>query len=549
MTQLFEFQNLMPHGYCLSWGSTLLWLHVVSDALITLSYFSIPLMLVYFLRQRKDFPFPWLIALFASFIVACGTTHLLSAVTVWIPLYWLEGYLKALTALVSIATAIVLLKMIPQALKLTTPAQLEAEIERRKISDQEHQSLLTRLEKITNCLPGVVFQFQYFADRPSRFLYCSEGVEKVYKLTAEEVLKDATKFFNRLHPEDRDFVMNSIVESAQTLVVHRYPFRIQFEDGEVRWLMVNATPEHGDDSSTIWHGFIHDITEQKQAEETVEKTCAINRDLEKLVQERTLKLQEINDTLAERIEKEVKSNRDKDGMLVQQSRLAAMGEMMNNIAHQWRQPLNALNLVLANIEDAYNYDQLTAAYLQQQIAKGDQLVQTMSSTIDDFRDFFKSDGTQETFDIRTAIQDVLVIIEASFRNNDIEVEVNTPDSVNVYAFKGQYRQVLLNILGNAKDVLTERKISNGKVVISLEQEDDFAVVRIRDNAGGIKDDVIQKVFDPYFTTRPQGNGIGLYMSKMIIENNMHGELSVKNTDVGAEFVVKVRISGGFISLN
>ena len=275
----------------------------------------------------------------------------------------------------------------------------------------------------------------------------------------------------------------------------------------------------------------------------------LNESLEERIEDRTAKLQEMNDefrvlneTLAESIEKEVKNSREKDGMLLQQSRLAAMGEMVGNIAHQWRQPINALNLVLINIEDAYRHNALTGDYLQQQIEKGERLVKTMSSTIDDFRNFFKSDGSQETFDIEQSIKEVLNIIEASFKNNGISVEIVVPQPVNTRGFPGQYRQVLLNIFSNAKDALLERRIANAKIVITLAQENEFAVVRVRDNAGGIKADVIEKVFDPYFTTRPQGNGIGLYMSKMIIENNMRGKLTVENTRDGAEFCIQTEIS-------
>jgi C4-dicarboxylate-specific signal transduction histidine kinase len=275
----------------------------------------------------------------------------------------------------------------------------------------------------------------------------------------------------------------------------------------------------------------------------------LNASLENRVQERTAKLQEMNDeflvlneTLAQTIEEEVKSSREKDVLLLQQSRLAVMGEMMGNIAHQWRQPINALNLVLINIEDAYRFNDLTEEYLHQQVEKGDRLVKAMSNTIDDFRNFFKSDGNQEMFDIEKAIHDTLSILEASFKNNDIKVEIVAPKKVSLLGIEGQYKQVLLNIFSNAKDALIERGISNAKIVIELTEENGLASVRIRDNAGGIKDDVIEKVFDPYFTTRPQGNGIGLYMSKMIIENNMHGKLSVKNVGGGAEFCIKTNMN-------
>jgi diguanylate cyclase (GGDEF)-like protein/PAS domain S-box-containing protein len=126
MQTLIDIKNLIPHGYCLSWSPVLLWMHVVSDVIITLSYYFIPLSLLYFIRKREDLPYPWLITMFALFIVACGTTHLLSVVTIWIPLYWLDGYLKVFTALISIATAFATVLVIPLALKLPSPEQLQA---------------------------------------------------------------------------------------------------------------------------------------------------------------------------------------------------------------------------------------------------------------------------------------------------------------------------------------------------------------------------------------------------------------------------------------
>ncbi|MGZ8952896.1 MAG: hypothetical protein ACXW01_14760, partial [Methylobacter sp.] len=132
LIDLFGLKDLIPHGYCLSWSPVLLWLNVVSDLLITLSYYSIPLMLVYFIRRRKDLPYAGLAVMFACFIVACGTTHLLSAVTIWIPLYWLDGLLKGFTAIISVATAVLMLRVIPGALSVPSAAQLQAEIQQRK---------------------------------------------------------------------------------------------------------------------------------------------------------------------------------------------------------------------------------------------------------------------------------------------------------------------------------------------------------------------------------------------------------------------------------
>lgn len=135
LIDLFGVKDLIPHGYCLSWSPVLLWLHVVSDVLITLAYYSIPLMLVHFIRQRKDLPYPGLGALFAGFIIACGTTHLLSVITIWIPLYWLDGLLKALAAIISVITAMLMIRVIPHALSAPSSTQLQAEIHQRRMAE------------------------------------------------------------------------------------------------------------------------------------------------------------------------------------------------------------------------------------------------------------------------------------------------------------------------------------------------------------------------------------------------------------------------------
>lgn len=246
----------------------------------------------------------------------------------------------------------------------------------------------------------------------------------------------------------------------------------------------------------------------------------------------------LNETLEKRIANEVKNNRDKDLLLIQQSRLAAMGEMIGNIAHQWRQPINALNLVLVNIADAWQCNELTEEFLNKQIKKGERLVAAMSDTIDDFRNFFKPESSLEVFEISNSVQDVINIVEASCRNHNISIEVIDGSVLKILGFPGQYRQALLNIIGNAKDALVERHCVNGKISIQICSSDGKAMVIISDNAGGIDADIIEKIFDPYFTTRMQGNGIGLYMTKMIIENNMHGVVTVVNSSEGAVFIIE-----------
>ena len=266
LIDLLGIKDLIPHGYCLSWSPVLLWLHVSSDILIMLAYYSIPFTIVYFIRQRKDMQYSWLGILFAGFIIACGTTHLLSAITIWIPLYWLDGLLKAFTAIISLVTAALMLWIAPQALSLPTTKQLQAEIEQRKIAQLAQQEAFDSIQKIASRVPGMVYQYRLHPDGSSCFPFASEGIRDIYRTSPEEVSKDASKVFTFLHPDDLSGVSASIQKSAQDLAPWCHEYRVKFDDGTIRWLFGNALPERETDGATLWHGFITDITERKLME-------------------------------------------------------------------------------------------------------------------------------------------------------------------------------------------------------------------------------------------------------------------------------------------
>ncbi len=250
----------------------------------------------------------------------------------------------------------------------------------------------------------------------------------------------------------------------------------------------------------------------------------------------------LNETLEHRVAEEVGKNREKDAVLIQQSRLAAMGEMIGNIAHQWRQPLNALGLVLGNIKDAYEFKELTDEYLDQAVSNGERLIQKMSTTINDFRNFFQPDKIARPFSALDQVKEALSLVDAGFANSNISISIDAPEDLTLVGFPNEYSQVLLNVLSNAKDAIagSERKL--GSVGVRLERVGDLAYVRIRDNGGGIGAEVLDKIFEPYFSTKKMGTGIGLYMSKMIIERNMGGSISAKNVDGGAEISIQVPLA-------
>ncbi len=297
---------------------------------------------------------------------------------------------------------------------------------------------------------------------------------------------------------------------------------------------VRATAHGANEFGTLAAGFNTMLTVIREREAAL---AAYQAGLEETVRQRTTELKALNETLEQRVQEELAKNRDKDHLLIRQSRLAAIGEMIGNIAHQWRQPINALGLLIANIKDAYDFQELDDAYMTKSVATGQSIIQRMSTTIDDFRNFFRPNKEKTRFSVNEAVEDALRIMDAAFRSNNIEVKLEGDAGVMAYGFPNEYSQVLLNLLTNAKEAIQGRKVEHGVVAIDIRNLGEKSEVSVEDNAGGIPPDILPKVFDPYFTTKEKGTGIGLYMSKMIIENGMDGLIEVGNTENGARFAL------------
>ena len=228
-------------------------------------------------------------------------------------------------------------------------------------------------------------------------------------------------------------------------------------------------------------------------------------------------------------------------LLFQQNRQAALGEMIGNIAHQWRQPLNSLGLLVQQASLFCQMGEATQEFLDANSKKSMDLIYHMSRTIDDFGNFFKPDKEKVDFKVREVVEKTLFLLEGSLDGQQIGVEIKGKGDPVVNGYPNEFCQVLLNILFNARDALTVREIASPLVTISIGSKKGKTVLSIADNAGGIPDDIIGKVFDPYFTTKgPQaGTGVGLFMSKNIIEKNMGGLLTVRNFKEGAEFRIEI----------
>jgi len=283
-------------------------------------------------------------------------------------------------------------------------------------------------------------------------------------------------------------------------------------------------------ASLVTAGMAFFLGQQRQAADALEIS---NRRYRELAEE----LQCLNNNLGHLVAEQVARNMAQERMMIQQARLAAMGEMIGNIAHQWRQPLNALGLIIQGLRFDFRDGLVTGELMEQTSKQAMQMIQGMSRTIDDFRNFFRHDRERSAFNLRNAVQEALAILSASFEHSDIAVDLEGETDIVAYGYPNEYSQVLLNIFSNAKDAIQANAIKGGAIHVKIGHVGNMTSVSIRDNGGGIAPENMLKIFDPYFTTREHGTGIGLYMSKMIIEGNMGGMIEARNVEEGAEFTV------------
>ena len=252
----------------------------------------------------------------------------------------------------------------------------------------------------------------------------------------------------------------------------------------------------------------------------------------------------LNIELEIRVEDEIKKQKAQEEILIHQSRSAEIGEMINNIAHQWRQPLNNLSLTIQNIGFKYENDVLTKEELNETIDKSKMIINSMSNTIDTFRNFFEPTKNKNLFKVEHSIENTLEILSSTLRFYNIEVVKEIIHDVEIYDYENEFSQVLLNIITNARDALVSNKIEKPIIKVNVSKIENNVIVKIKDNANGINEEIIDRIFEPYFTTKGKGNGtgIGLYMSKLIIEKNMNGKLTVKNDNDGAVFIITLNIT-------
>ena len=356
-------------------------------------------------------------------------------------------------------------------------------------------------------------------DRNRKILEINETLCKTLGYEQSELINKTTEI---LHISTESYlkfgaIISDSISKNDSLSLE---YKIKHKQGHSVWIKITGDMI-GDKDKVLW--IINDINQRV------------------LYQEELINL---NDTLNTKIDNQVKTLREKDIQLQYQSKLAQMGEMLNMISHQWRQPLMSISATTSYLSGKLMVDEFNEKTFLEELALIENSTEYLSNTIDDFRSFFKINKKKVLINLDDIVNNTLKIIKPILVNNHIEIEINSKSSAKIYTLENEIKQVLLNILKNAEDAFLETNIKNRKILIKTFDEDDYIFLEIADNAGGIKNNHINKIFDTYFTTKPSsnGSGLGLYMSKIIIEDNCKGKLTVANNNQnGATFTIKLPI--------
>lgn len=417
-----------------------------------------------------------------------------------------------------------------------------------EISDlKEHNGELLKL--LTKQLPDML----WVKEVNGNYLYANQAICDgllMAKDTSEPIGKNDIFFAQRerdAHPENPQWHTFGELCFNSDLVVIENNRPMKFEEygnvkGKLLYLEVYKAPFYDKDGNIIGTvGAGRDITQIKKIQLDLEES------LRTLEQQRR-ELERFNSELEKRVVEEVEKRQKQERLMLHRSRQAAMGEMLESIAHQWRQPLNIIGLATVNLETQYKMGLMDEKNFDEKIQIISSNIDYMSHTIDDFRKFLHPERETNVFDPQKSIADVLGILGAQLHSNKILTVTDIRCSDPFYGVENEFKQVMMILLNNAMDAiklqLQEKRIDQGKIAITFRCEDHRGIVEVSDNGGGISDTIIEKIFNPYFTTKHDayGTGIGLYLAKNIIESRMRGSLTVSIQDSGSCFSIAVPLA-------
>jgi len=260
---------------------------------------------------------------------------------------------------------------------------------------------------------------------------------------------------------------------------------------------------------------------------TASELNLLTENLENMVNQRTKQLATLNEELQVKIKNAVRKEKRQNAIMNQQSRLASMGEILENIAHQWRQPLNTVSWIMNDTLIKAQLGRADEVNLEELAKKVNNSIQFLSETVEDFRRFVDHSDMAQTFNVKKTIESTIMLIKETLIKSEITIELDCPDDIKYKGFENDFKHVIMNLINNARDAMEERKIENGHISIRVYHEKDELIIAVQDNAGGIPKKILKNIFEPYFTTKhkSKGTGLGLYMSKNLIEK-VKGNLEV-----------------------
>jgi two-component system, LuxR family, sensor kinase FixL len=470
LNNLFASVGFEPHGHCFLWDKTLLQIYVVSDSMIALSYYLIPVALVIFVRKRKDLAFNWIFLMFSAFIFACGTTHILGVLTLWQPVYWLDGTVKALTAGISLTTAMMLWPLLPKALAIPSPTQLEVVNRQLKKQIAERETAVEQLrhsEERFRLLVESAPDAMVIIDVAGKITLVNTRAEQLFGFSREEVLGLSTEIliperFKANHQEHLASFLESPRQRPIGAAMELYAIR---KDGREFPVEIMLSPIQTDDGIVITSA-IRDISERKEAERLL---------------------------------------RDRE-------RLAMLGLSAAVFAHETANPLNGLGasieLAQSILKETDSVDPLVLRTLK--IASLE--VGRLTSLLKDYRSFARPPQLNlEPTDIAHLVQEVLAPAMWSYSASAIKVAFEFEDDLPpVKADSEKIKQVVLNLCKNAADAMPD----GGVLTCTGYKRNDRAVLEISDTGCGISDDI--DVFQLFKTTKADGTGLGLPIVQQII---------------------------------
>lgn len=409
---------------------------------------------------------------------------------------------------------------------------LVRDITERKLADEALLISEERLRQSVRVSNLGIFDHDHLAEK----IYWSPRSREIYGWSPDETVT-MQNFIDCICPEDLARIIAEVRRAHDPAAngVFGVEHRIMHRDGSVRWVTTRSQTFFSGEGSarrpvrTI--GAVSDITERKETEAEL-----------RIKQQQ---LEELNATLEQRVQEEIASRQEKEQLLFQQSRMAAIGEMISAIASQWRQPLNVIGLIIQNLQMAYEYGEMNKERFKNAVATIMWQINLMSKTIEDFRDFFKISKEKELFEIKKAVAETISIMKTQLQNDYIDVEIIAEkEGLVISGYPNEFKQVALNLINNAKEAILARKARENclsKITIVISEKADKVMLKVRDTGGGIPEAIMDKIFAPYFSTKNEGTGkgIGLYISKTMIERNFGGQLIAQNWDEGAEFRIEI----------